>query len=81
MEQYVTELYTFTMEAYKIPSTSYKFHASILNQVWQRIMQESQSIKVACQTKIDEMVNSIIQCYLEENIRQEGNIPGSGSGL
>lgn len=69
LEAYLQELYTFTIESFKVPSASFKFHASILNQVWQRIMQESQSLKIACQNKVEEIINQIIAVYLEENIR------------
>lgn len=48
LEAYLQELYTFTLESFKVPSSSFKFHASLLNQVWQRIMQESTALKVAC---------------------------------
>lgn len=74
------ELYTFTIEAFKIPSVSFKFHAGILNQVWQRILQESNALKVACQNKVEEMIDLLIKTYLEENLRQEGVVSSQGTG-
>jgi hypothetical protein len=38
LEGYFQELYTFSVECLKIPSASFKFHAAILTQVWQRIL-------------------------------------------
>jgi len=40
-------------------------------------MQESVSMKIACQNKVEEIIDQIIAVYLEENIRQEGVIPGN----
>ena len=40
-------------------------------------MQESVSMKISCQNKVEEIIDQIIGVYLEENIRQEGVIPGS----
>ena len=53
-------------------SSSFKFHAGVLNQLWQRILQESNNLKVSCQQKVDEIVDTIIGVYVEENIKQEG---------
>lgn len=57
MEKYLEELYNFTIEAFKVPSSSFKFHASILNQVWMRIMQESIAMKVGIQNKVEQIIN------------------------
>lgn len=35
-------------------------------------MQESIAMKVASQNKIDQMINSILGVYIEENLKQEG---------
>lgn len=80
LELYLLELYNFTIEAFKVPSVSFKFHAGILNQVWQRILQESNALKVTCQNKVEEMIDSIIKIYLEENLRQEGVVSAQGTG-
>jgi hypothetical protein len=40
LEGYLQELFTLTIESYKVPSSSFKFHASTLNQTWQRIHME-----------------------------------------
>ncbi len=72
LEAYLQELYVFTLESYRVPIASFKFHAGILNQLWQRILQESNSLKIGCQQKVDEIVDTIIGVYLEENIKQEG---------
>lgn len=69
LELYLQELYTFTIESFKVPSASFKFHASILPQMWQRIMQESIALKVACQEKVENLIDQIIGIYLEENIK------------
>ena len=68
---YLEELYVFTVEAFRVPSASFKFHASILTQVWQRILQESNSLTTTGQTKVSEFVESVITVYIEENIKQE----------
>jgi len=69
LEGYLQELYTFTIESFKVPSASFKFHAASLSQTWQRILQESQALKVACQNKVEDIVNQLIAVYLEENLR------------
>lgn len=48
LEAYLQELFTFTLESFRVPSQSFKLHSSILTQLWQRIMQESNYIKPAC---------------------------------
>lgn len=40
--------------------------------MWQRVLQESNYIKVSCQAKVEEIIDQIIATYLEENIKQEG---------
>jgi hypothetical protein len=40
--------------------------------LWQRVLQESNYIKVSCQAKVEEIIDQIIATYLEENIKQEG---------
>lgn len=72
LEGYLQELFNFTVESFKVPSSTFKFHGAILNQVWQRILQESQTMKVPCQNKVEDMVNQIIGVFLEESLRQEG---------
>jgi hypothetical protein len=57
LEAYLQELFTFTLESFRVPSQSYKFHSSQLNQLWQRILQESNYIKVACQGKVEEIID------------------------
>jgi hypothetical protein len=49
-------------------------------------MQESNFIKTACQSKVEEIIDQIIATYLEENIKQEGQaatgiIGGLGANL
>eukprot|EP00347_Sterkiella_histriomuscorum_P000570 403375338 len=72
LEGYLQELFSFTIESYKTPSASIKFHSSVLNQVWHRILQESLQMNVACQNKIEEIIDQVIATYLEENLKQEG---------
>jgi hypothetical protein len=36
------------------------------------VLQESITLKVGCQSKVEEIVDTIIGVYLEENIKQEG---------
>jgi hypothetical protein len=86
LEAYLQELFTFTLESFRVPSSSFKLHSSILTQLWQRIMQESNFIKTASQKKVEDIIDQIIATYLEENIKQEGQaaagvIGGLGANL
>ncbi|CDW76789.1 importin-n-terminal domain-containing protein [Stylonychia lemnae] len=72
LEGYLQELFNFTIESYKTPSASVKFHSSVLNQVWQRILQESMQMNISSQNKIEEIIDQIIAIFLEENLKQEG---------
>jgi hypothetical protein len=82
LEAYLQELFTFTLDSFRVPSHSFKFHSSQLTQLWQRIMQESNYIKTACQGKVEEIIDQIIATYLEENIKQEGlSVRGPIGGL
>jgi hypothetical protein len=74
LEGYLQELFTFSIESFKIPSTTFKFHGAILNQIWHRILQESQTMKITCQNKVEDMVNQVIAVFLEESLRQEGQV-------
>ena len=48
LEGYLTELYKFTVQSYKTPSESIKFHSSRLNHLWQRVFFESMALNVSC---------------------------------
>ena len=76
MEGYISELYQFTLDCYKTQNPSIMFHASILNQVWSRIQQESSTMKMPWSPKIDEIIQQIIAVYLEANLTQEGSLRG-----
>lgn len=82
LEAYLQELFTFTLDSFRVSSQSFKFHSSQLTQLWQRIMQESNYIKTASQGKVEEIIDQIIATYLEENIKQEGqSVRGPIGGL
>ena len=53
LEDYLSELFKFTMQSYKMPSASINFHASKLNHLWQRVFFESMALNVACQGRIE----------------------------
>jgi len=71
LEGYLTELFKFTIASYKIPSASIKYHASKLNHLWQRVLFEATALNIPCQTRLDELINQIIQTYLDENLQQQ----------
>ena len=48
LEGYLSELFKFTMESYKMPNESIRFHASKLNLLWQRVFFESMAMNVSC---------------------------------
>ena len=56
MEGYLSELFKFTLDSYKIPSESIKYHASKLNHLWQRVYFESIALSVNCKGKLDEII-------------------------
>ena len=70
-EGYLTELFKFTIASYKTPSASIKYHASKLNHLWQRVLFESMALQVSCQNRLDDLINQIIQTYLDENLKQQ----------
>lgn len=71
LEGYLTELFKFTIASYKTPSASIKYHASKLNHLWQRVLFESMALQVSCQNRLDDLINQIIQTYLDENLKQQ----------
>ena len=48
LEGYLSQVFNFTMESYKMPSASIIFHASKLNHLWQRVYFESMALNVSC---------------------------------
>lgn len=68
LEGYLQELLKFTVLSYRIPSASFKYHASKLNFMWQRILFEGMTLKVSCQNKLEESVQTIITTFLDENL-------------
>lgn len=72
LEGYLQELFNFTMESYKTGNKSIIFNASCLNYVWQRILQEGISLSVSSQNKIELLILTVIQTYLEENLKLLG---------
>jgi hypothetical protein len=69
LENYLKELFTFTIEAYQVGSASIKFHASVMNQVWNRIITECTNMSIGCQSKVEDLIDQIIAVYIEENLR------------
>lgn len=72
LEGYLQEIFNFTLESFKTPSASIKFHASVLNQVWNRILNEGLQMAISSQNKIEEIILEVIRVFLEENLKQEG---------
>ena len=71
LEGYLTELFKFTIASYKTPSVSVKYHASKLNHLWQRVLFEAMALNIPCQQRLDELINEIVQTYLDENLQQK----------
>ena len=69
LEGYLTELYQFTVQSYKTPSESIKFHSSRLNHLWQRVFFESMALNVSCQNRLEDIIKQLIQAYLDENLQ------------
>lgn len=40
-----------------------------LNQVWQRVLFEAQSLKVACSARVEEIITQIIQTFLDNSLQ------------
>ena len=68
MEGYLSELFKFTLCSYRMPNESIKFHASKLNHLWQRVYFESIALSVNCKGKLDEIIQQVIQVFLDENL-------------
>jgi len=48
LDGYLQEIFNFTIAAYKVPSASFKLHASKLNHMWHRILFETINLQVSC---------------------------------
>ena len=75
LEGYLSELFNFTMQSYKMPNDSIKFHASKLNHLWQRVFFESMAMNVSCQGRLETIVIQLITCFLDGNLQQRAVNP------
>jgi len=75
LEGYLSELFNFTINSYKTPSDSIKFHASKLNHLWQRVFFESMALNVSCQGRLDSIVIQLITCFLDGNLEMKAVNP------
>lgn len=69
-EGYLQEVLRFTLNSYKTPSASIKYHASKMNHFWQRVLFEGMALKVSCQSRLEETVKQVISTYLDECLMQ-----------
>ena len=75
LEGYLSELFNFTVQSYKLPNESIKFHASKLNHLWQRVFFESMALNVSCQGRLETIVIQLITCFLDGNLEQKAGNP------
>ena len=48
LEGYLSELFKFSMQSFKVQNASIKFHSSRLTYLWQRVFFESMALNVSC---------------------------------
>lgn len=56
LEGYLSELFQFSIQSFKVPNDSIKFHSSRLTHLWQRVFFESMALNVSCQDRLESIV-------------------------
>lgn len=73
METYLHEIFQFTINSFKTGSQfpAIMANASKLCQFWQRVLFEGMTLKVACQERLESIVDQLIVNFLDSNLQMQ----------